>query len=126
MLKRSASSLVNSDTGSGLIWFIFLIGILLSVIMVLVSATHQYLYSRVLTDYLEQYAIAGKTLIDSGDNLANANDRLQQYFGTAEFRITSFRRLDSKTLEVIGCGEWRSPIDLVQANRSVCQRALAR
>jgi hypothetical protein len=117
----------DSDDGSSLIWFVSLLAVVLMVLLVLASSIHQYLFARSLTDYVEQLAVAGKTLINQDVSFADLEKRMQQLPHFPQpLTNYSMSYQDGKTLEVRACSKWVSPIPLVSVSRVVCEKALAR
>jgi len=124
---RLGLSVNDSDNGSSLIWFVSLLALVLMVLLVLASSIHQYLFARSLTDYVEQLALAGKTLINQDVGFTDLEKRMQQLPHFSQpLTDYSMSYQDGKTLEVRACSKWVSPIPLVSVSRVVCEKALAR
>lgn len=110
-----------------MLWFIALLALLMSFVLVLASSIHFYLFARVLKDYSEELALSAKALQLQGKSLEYSRDLLGQYLvmeaGVSQLTIET---KDGKTIEVGLCAYWHSPISLLVAEKSVCQKSLAR
>jgi hypothetical protein len=116
------------DAGTSLIWFSTLTGMTVSVILVLSSALHQYLFARNLKDYIEQLTTASLTLWDGKTDISKPVALIQEQFPIPieDFRITYAEILPGPTLKLVGCGTWRSPLPIIDLTIELCQQALAR
>ena len=120
-------SMTESENGSSLIWFVSLVALVVMVLLVLASSIHQYLFARSLTDYVEQIAVSGKTLINQNVSIAELENRLQQLPHFSQpLTDFDFSYDDGRTLAVRICSKWVSPFPLVSVSRVICEKALAR
>jgi hypothetical protein len=132
MPNLSGSVVVSSERGSALVWFVFLVAILCLVVLTLASAVHQYLFSRELIDFTEQFALGVKTRyqLQPGSNISSLASALlkevaaQFSFGSLQLRQVSLE--SGETVRVIFCAQWESPVTAVRAARTICEVALAR
>lgn len=122
----------KSEIGSGLIWFICLLGIVTLFSGTLVSASSQYVTSRALTDFAEQFALALKTQLNQekpGSIDVLAKNLIGQVAGKYHFR--NLRLEDVKleyggTVHVLACLTWESPFQTVLGEQELCEEAYAR
>jgi hypothetical protein len=100
------------------------------VCLVLASSVNQFLLAQELTDYAEQFAVATKTLLNQGQSIEQSERILlnatSTRFRTVSLSIQSVKLLDSKTVEVIACKTWRSPLPIVALEQVICEKALSR
>lgn len=119
-----------SEQGTTLVWFTALLTVVISICLVLASSINQYLLAREITDYAEQFAVATKTLVNQGRNLQLSKENLlratSSKFKNLDLVVKSVNFIDSKTVEVVVCANWRSPTPLVSVERFVCEKALSR
>lgn len=120
------------DSGSGLIWFTSLLALVALLSGTLISASHEYLYARRVTDYTEELALAVKTrmnldarssISDTGRSvfLATVNQ-----FSFAKVRVRSIEMQTGETVHVVVCATWIPPLPLVIGSREICEEAFAR
>jgi hypothetical protein len=104
--------------------------VVITICLVLASSINQYLLVRELTDYAEQFAVATKTLVNQGQDIQLIQQKLirvtSSRFKNAALVVQNVNLVDSKTVEVVVCATWHSPIPLVPVDRSVCEKALSR
>ena len=117
-----------SESGTSLIWFATLMTVTVSVTLVLSTAIHQYLFARVLKDYLEQLTLATLSSWDGKSEPAVLAHSIQKVFPAQldSFQIASAQILAGPTLEIIGCAKWHAPIPVFQVSAVLCQSASAR
>lgn len=118
----------QSESGTSLIWFIALTVFVAFLALVIVSAIDQFLFARALTDFAEQFAIASKTqlLNESSQNLQSISSALWAQIANENFWVDSVSLEAGKTVKVVLCGNWNSPVELISATRRICEVALAR
>ena len=118
----------QSESGTALIWFIALTVFVAFLALVIVSAIDQFLFARELTDFAEQFAIASKTqlLNESSQNLQSISSALWAQIANENFWVDSVSLEAGKTVKVVLCGNWNSPVELISATRRICEVALAR
>jgi len=120
---------LRNEAGTSLVWFIAMLSLIVMVCITLSASVHQYLFARELKDFLEEYALAAKSLLDQGQSQSETISTLESKV-VALFHFKSLhmnlRYLDSKTIEVLGCATWQAPVGLIQATREICESALAR
>jgi Flp pilus assembly protein TadG len=123
---------VKDDSGSALIWFVFLVVFLCLIVLTLASSIHQYLFARELIDFTEQFALAVKTrlqLANSSSVASIASALLSEVGPQYSFDSLQLKQLileSGETVKVIFCAEWKSPVASLDASRRICEIALAR
>jgi hypothetical protein len=122
----------GDESGSGLIWFITLLALVALFIGTLVSASSEYLMSRQVTDFTEQFALGVKTKL-----LASSTEKVD-VIGKSFFEQVAanyhFRNLVLKTISLgagntvhaVVCVTWDSPFSGLTAGREICEEAFAR
>lgn len=124
--------MVREDKGSALIWFVFLVALLCLLVLTLAASVHQYLFARELTNFTEQFALALKTRLQfspSADFSGLANGLLfevSQGYSFPELRLRQLSLEAGDTVRVVFCAKWTSPVNSVDATRTICEIALAR
>ena len=124
--------MVREDKGSALIWFVFLVALLSFSVLTLAASVHQYLFARELTDFTEQFAAALKTRLQiapSANFNGLANDLLLQVAQSYSFPDLRLKHLSlgaGETVRVVFCSKWTSPVNSVDATRTICEIASAR
>ena len=124
--------MVREETGSALIWFVFLVVLLCLIVLTLASSIHQYLFARELTDFTEQFAISVKTRLQlsAGSSVSSIAATLfsevapQYSFDFLQLKQISLE--SGETVKVVFCAQWNSPVASLDASRSICEMALAR
>lgn len=114
----------KSDDGTGLIWFINLLGIVVLVLLTMISSVDQFVRVAKYKDFLEQYAVSTKSLINLGQTVAQAEQKLIPVVRENQYSVTTTLLGDGATVEAHGCLHWEAP--LVIFNRDICLSALAR
>ncbi len=114
----------KSEDGTGLIWFINLLGIVVLVLLTMISSVDQFLRVAKYKDFLEQYAVSTKSLINLGQTIAQAEQKLIPVVRENQYSVTTTLLEDGTTVEAHGCIHWEAP--LVIFNRDICLSALAR
>jgi len=121
---------LHSERGTSLVWFTALLTVVTSICLVFATSINQYLLARELTDYAEQFAVATKTLVNQGQDIQTIEQKLisvtSSRFKNSDLVVENVNLVDSKTVEVVLCATWQSPIPLVLVDRSVCEKALSR
>ena len=124
--------MVSDDSGSALIWFVFLIALLCLLILTLAASIHQYLFARELMDFTEQFALAVKTKIqfqNSPTVSIIATSLLSEVAPHYSFDGLELKQVSleaGETVKVVFCAEWNSPVSSIDASRRICEMALAR
>ena len=125
------SKVVKDDSGSALIWFVFLVAILCMLVLTLATIVHQYLFARELIDFTEQFALAIKTKLQyEGSQVSSIATALlsevspQYSFDGLQLKQVSIEA--GETVKVIFCADWNSPVATIDASRRICEMALAR
>ena len=122
----------SEESGSGLFWFVSLLALVAAFAGVLVSASDEFLSSRKLTDYAEQYALALKTQLNlsSSSNLNSLAKSLFIMTSSSEkltgLEITKVTLESGETVHVEACMDWRGPISPIALEKRICERAFAR
>jgi Flp pilus assembly protein TadG len=122
----------QSEQGSALIWFVFLVALLTLVVLTLAAAISQYILARELTDFTEQFALAVKTKLQlsPGMNISTLASSLltevANKFNFAELKLAHLSLEAGQTVKVSFCARWDSPITSFSASRTICELALAR
>lgn len=122
----------QSEQGSALIWFVFLVALLTLVVLTLAAAISQYILARELTDFTEQFAIAVKTKLQlsPGTNISTLASSLltevANKFNFAELKLADLSLEAGQTVKVSFCARWDSPIASLASTRTICELALAR
>jgi len=118
----------QSESGTALIWFIALTVFVAFLALVIVSAIDQFLFARALTDFAEQFAIASKTqlLNEPSQNLQSMSSALWAQIANEDYWFGAVSLEAGKTVKVVLCGNWNSPVELISATRQICEVALAR
>jgi hypothetical protein len=123
---------VRDETGSALIWFVFLVVLLCLIVLTLASSIHQYLFARELTDFSEQFAIAIKTRLQlgAGSSVASlAATLISEVAAQYSFDFLQLKQISlesGETVKVVFCAQWNSPVASLDASRRICEIALAR
>jgi len=123
---------VRDETGSALIWFVFLVALLCLIVLTLASSIHQYLFARELTDFTEQFALVIKTRLQLGvgpsvSSLASALlSEVGPQYSFESLQLKQVTLESGETVRVIFCAEWNSPVASIDASRKICEQALAR
>jgi Flp pilus assembly protein TadG len=123
---------IQSDQGSALIWFVFLVALLTLVVLTLAAAISQYILARELTDFTEQFALAVKTKLQlsPGTNISTVASPLLNEVATkfnfVELKLNHLSLEAGQTVKVSFCAKWDSPIASLSATRTICEIALAR
>jgi len=121
---------LRSDSGTALIWFIGLLVLVTLVCLLLVTTVHEYLFVRGLHDFVEQYALAEKTLVDRGFSISNASDLLREQAlsqgNNYELSVAKTQFVDAKSLQVIICATWHAPLPIFEYTKLICESAIAR
>ncbi len=124
--------MVREESGSALIWFVFLVVLLCLIVLTLASSIHQYLFARELTDFTEQFALAIKTRqqLGVGSSVTSlASTLLSEVAPQYSFDALQLKQVtveSGETVKVIFCAEWESPVASLDASRRICEQALAR
>ena len=124
--------MVRDETGSALIWFVFLVALLCLIVLTLASSIHQYLFARELTDFTEQFALVIKTRLQLGvgpsvSSLASALlSEVGPQYSFESLQLKQVTLESGETVRVIFCAEWNSPVASIDASRKICEQALAR
>lgn len=118
----------HKDSGTSLIWFSTLLAVTVSIILVLSTSMHQYLFARALKDYLEQLTVASLTEWDGQGDLVNPVLALQTVFPPQfkDFRVKTVELYPGPTLQIVGCAIWTSPLPVISLETELCQEASAR
>ncbi len=120
------------ESGSGLIWFISLLALVTMLSGTLVSASHQYLFARRVTDYTEQYVLAMKTRInlDSREMISEVGRGVfletASQFNFANLRVRSIDIRAGLTVHALICATWSPPVPFVMGSKEICEEAFAR
>jgi Flp pilus assembly protein TadG len=123
---------VRDETGSALIWFVFLVVLLCLIVLTLASSIHQYLFARELTDFTEQFAIAIKTRLQLGVGssvsslTATLISEVAPQYSFEALQLNQISLESGDTVKVIFCAQWNSPVAYLDATRRICEMALAR
>jgi len=118
---------IDSEKGSSLIWFINLIALVVLIILMLSVGISEFQSARKVKLFADQYAIAIMTLTQQGNSLDQSRQKLDSVIHAEnEFKLEVNFMQDGKTLEVLACKLWNTPIPLVQADRMICERSRAR
>jgi Flp pilus assembly protein TadG len=125
------SKVVKDDSGSALIWFVFLVALLCMLVLTLATSVHQYLFARELIDFTEQFALAIKTKLQyEGSQVSSIATALlsevSPQYGFDGLRLNQVSLEAGETVKVIFCADWNSPVASVDASRRICEMALAR
>ena len=122
----------SEESGSGLIWFVSLLGLVAAVAGIMVSASDEFLSTRKLTDYAEQYAIALKTQLNLSPS-TDLNSLAKSLFIITSssqklngLEITNVTIESGETVHVEVCMNWRGPILPISLEKRICERAFAR
>lgn len=123
---------LGEESGSGLIWFVSLLTIVAALAGVLVSASDEFLSTRKLTDYAEEYAIALKTQLNLSPS-TNLNSLAKSLFTKTSLsekltglEISKVTLESGDTVHVEVCMDWRGPILPIALEERICERAFAR
>ena len=114
----------KSEVGTGLIWFINLLAIVVLVLLIMISSVDQFVRVAKYKDFLEQYALSTKSHINLGQTVAQAEQKLIPVVRENPYSVTTTLLEDGTTVEAHGCIHWEAP--LVIFNRDICLSALAR
>ena len=125
------SKVVKDDSGSALIWFVFLVALMCMLVLTLATSVHQYLFARELIDFTEQFALAIKTKLQyEGSQVSSIATAIlsevspQYSFDGLQLKQVSIEA--GETVKVIFCADWNSPVATIDASRRICEMALAR
>jgi hypothetical protein len=120
----------RNESGSSLIWFIGLIVVIVMVCLTLAVGVHQYLFARELKDFVEEYALAAKGLLIQGRDFPSTqnylNENVLSLVALKDLEIRDISIVDSKTVQVIACAKWESPLSFLSNVREICESSLAR
>ena len=122
----------KDETGSALIWFVFLVALLCLIVSTLASSIHQYLFARELIDFTEQFALAVKAKLQLQNSLSVASlasNLLSEVGPQYSFDYLQLKQASlefGETVKVIFCARWNSPVPSIDASRKMCEMALAR
>ena len=122
----------ESEAGSGLIWFISLLALVSLLSGTLVSASHEYLFARKVTDYAEEFALAVKTKMNLDSSLAISDTGRSIFLATApqynftDLRVRSIDLQSGQTVHVVICATWTAPFSMVAGSQDICEQAFAR
>ena len=122
----------ESEAGSGLIWFISLLALVSLLSGILVSASHEYLFARKVTDYAEEFALAVKTKMNLDSSLGIADTGRSIFLSTAtqysftNLRVRSIDLQSGQTVHVVICATWTAPFSMVAGSKDICEQAFAR
>jgi len=118
------------EDGSSFVWFTGLLVVIVMGCLTLALSIHQYLFARQLKDFVEEYALATKTLLIQQKPLPSIKTYLDEKVlavtAFKDMKIRELSLLDSNTVQVVGCATWNAPMALIQTNREICEVALAR
>lgn len=124
--------MVSNESGSALIWFVFLVALLCLLVLTLAASIHQYLFARQLIDFTEQFALAVKTKIQFQENISVstiATSLLAEVASQYSFAGLQLKQVSleaGETVRVVFCADWKSPVTSIDASRRICEMALAR
>ena len=124
--------MVRDESGSALIWFVFLVALLCLLVLTLASSIHQYLIARELIDFTEQFAVGVKTKFQFQDKLSVssiASTLLSEVVSQYSFTGLQLKQVSleaGETVKVVFCADWIYPVSSVDASRRICEMALAR
>ena len=121
----------RDESGTALIWFVFLVALLCLLVITLATSIHQYLFARELIDFTEQFALAVKTKLQyEGSQVSSIATALlaevspQYSFAGLQLKLVSLEA--GETVKVVFCADWKSPVASIDASRRICEMALAR
>lgn len=124
--------MVRDESGSALIWFVFLVALLCLLVLTLAASIHQYLFARELIDFTEQFAVAVKTKFQFQETLpisSIASTLLSEVVSQYSFTGLQLKQVSleaGETVKVVFCADWVSPVASIDASRRICEMALAR
>lgn len=124
--------MVRDESGSALIWFVFLVALLCLLVLTLASSIHQYLFARELIDFTEQFAVGVKTKLQFQETLpvsSIASTLLSEVVSQYSFTGLELKQVSleaGETVKVVFCADWVSPVTSIDASRRICEMALAR
>lgn len=124
--------MVRDESGSALIWFVFLVALLCLVVLTLATSIHQYLFARELIDFTEQFSLAVKTKLQFQENStvsSIASSLLSEVAPNYSFDGLQLKQVTleaGETVKVMFCADWSSPVTAIDASRRICEMALAR
>lgn len=122
----------GDEAGSGLIWFTSLLALVAMLSGTLVSASHEYLFARRVTDYTEEYVLAVKTRLNLDSRLLISEVGKKVFletasqFNFANLRVRSIELKSGQTVHAVVCAIWIPPVSLVTGSREICEEAFAR
>ena len=122
----------GDESGSGLIWFISLLALVALLSGTLVSASHEYLFARRITDYTEEYVLAVKTRLnlDSKASISEEGKRVflatVSQFNLENLRVRSIDLKAGQTVHAVICATWIPPVSFMIGSREICEEAFAR
>ena len=122
----------RDESGSALIWFVFLVALLCLLVLTLAASVHQYLFARELIDFTEQFALAVKTKLQFQENMpvsSMASTLLSEVVSQYSFTGLQLKQVSleaGETVKVVFCADWVSPVTSIDASRRICEMALAR
>ena len=128
----SMSTKHSRESGSALIWFIFLVSIVLLVSLTLISAVHYYLATRAMTDFTEEFALAikAKQMLNEGTSIQTLGSSLllevAPEYAFQELSLKSLTLQAGNTVKVVFCSKWESPVTSLINLERICRAALAR
>lgn len=122
----------ESEAGSGLIWFISLLALVSLLSGTLVSASHEYLFARKVTDYAEEFALAVTTKMNMDSSLGISETGRSIFLATepqynfTNLRVRSIDLQPGQTVHVVICATWTAPFSMVTGSKDICEQAFAR
>jgi len=116
------------EQGSSLIWFTAIATILLSILLTFASAAHQYFFARKLKDVTEQLVVTVHSLDPelSSPAATGAELLLVLQKQLPHLRLQEISVVDGKTLSLIACARWVSPLPIANFEREICQLSRSR
>lgn len=119
--------MISNEKGSSLIWFINLMALLVVIILLMSAAIGEFQNARSLKLFADEYALSILSLTQQGNSLSESRQKLEEVLQVEKAVNLEIKFLeDGKTLEVIACKRWQSPIPIIQASRVFCERSRAR
>ena len=124
--------MVSNESGSALIWFVFLVALLCLLVLTLAASIHQYLFARELIDFTEQFALAVKTKIQFQENFPVSTiatsllAEVASQYSFADLQLKQVSLEAGETVRVVFCADWVFPVTSIDASRRICEMALAR
>jgi hypothetical protein len=115
-----------------LVWFISLLALVTLLSGTLVSASHEYLFARRVTDYTEEYVLAVKTRLnlDSKKSVTEVGKSVflatASQFNLQNLRVRSLEIQTGQTVHAVICASWTPPVSTVMGRKEICEEAHAR